>query len=150
MTIRFLSAALILLALPAQAQELQPTLITDSRTGCAVWNLYPDPKDSITWSGACANGLAQGRGILQWFTDGKEYARYEGEYRDGKENGKGVMTWANGDRFKGEYRNGLPNGNGTKRTVKGAVYTGTWNNGCFKQSDRWATAHTTAADCGFR
>jgi len=150
MVIRFLFAALILFAVPALAQNAKPVLIKDPRTGCAVWNLYPGPTDSITWSGACAKGLAQGRGTLQWFVDGKPFVRYEGEYRDGKENGRGVSSWADNARFEGEYRNGLPNGNGTYRSAKDDIYTGNWINGCFKQGTRWATAHTTAVDCGFK
>src|SRR5258708_39798053 len=102
MSIRFLVTTLAFLAFEVAAQNARPTLIADPKTGCQVWNLYPDPDDSIRWSGACVNGLAEGPGVLQWIVNGREEVRYEGEYRNGKENGRGVTTWAHGSRYEGE------------------------------------------------
>lgn len=159
-------------ALPASAQAPPSGWIADARTGCRVWNPSPKPKETITWSGSCSNGLAQGRGVLQWFTDGKAMDRYDGEYRDGKvngrgvytsargnrydgewrdgqQNGRGVYTWANGNRYDGEYRDNKPNGLGTY-TLDGQVYSGTWTNGCFRQGDRWAWIGANKEECGFK
>jgi len=45
--------------------------IADKR-GCKVANPFPRAGESITWSGPCKNGFADGQGILQWFFNGKE------------------------------------------------------------------------------
>ena len=160
-----------LCALPAFAQTLQPGWITDARTGCRVWNPYPQPRETVLWTGACSNGLAQGHGVVQWFEDGKASSRHDGEYRDGKANGRGVVTFASGSRYDGEFcdskRNGRgvfifangarydgqwradkADGKGTKTSADGQVYSGTWTNGCFRQGNRWATVGATPEECG--
>jgi hypothetical protein len=43
--------------------------IADQKTSCKLWDPHPSPGQSIMWTGDCANGLAQGRGTLQWFND---------------------------------------------------------------------------------
>jgi predicted aspartyl protease len=73
-----------------------------------MWDPIPEPNESVQWSGACQNGVAQGRGVAQWFKDGKFESRTEGEWRDGKRNGHGVYTSANGDRYEGQWRDGQP------------------------------------------
>ena len=53
------------LALPAPVlaeegrwQELE------NNPACFVWNPYPQEKETVTWSGACADRMAQGTGTL--------------------------------------------------------------------------------------
>ena len=148
MRVRALAAALLLVvSLPAAAQTPQPGWIADARSGCRVWNPAPQPKEAITWSGACQNGLAQGRGVLQWFQDNKPSERSEGEYRDGKLNGRGVYVWANGNRYEGEWRDGKPNGVGRLALANGDVFNGLWANGCFRDGNRWATAWVDPSTC---
>ena len=49
--------------------------------GCYVWNPNLQPDATATWTGECAEGLAQGRGTLKWVWDGgKETSEYEGPY----------------------------------------------------------------------
>jgi hypothetical protein len=149
-----------------------PEWFTDAATGCKVWNETPGPGDSISWSGGCVNGLAQGQGTLQWFESGKPTSHYEGSYHAGKMDGHGVFTMANGDRYEGAFKddefNGYgiytwasgerydgmwadnkPNGQGIKTESNGEVFNGTWINGCFKHGDRRAVAYTTAKACQF-
>src|SRR5215475_6638516 len=64
-------AGLVLAMSPAAAQTVQPGWIADASTGCRVWNDHPRPKETITWSGRCENGLAQGNGVVQWFEDSR-------------------------------------------------------------------------------
>lgn len=172
MLARFSLFTLILIATSsAFAQTPQPGWIADARNGCRVWNSSPSPNETITWSGACQNGVTQGRGVLQWFENGKPKSRYEGEFRDGKYNGRAVLTTADGNRYEGEFRDGKfngrgvmtaaggryegefrdgrPNGQGTYAGRTGNVYAGTWTNGCFKQGDRVAWIATTKKACGF-
>lgn len=168
----FLWFVLVLLALPASA-ETPAGWIADAKTGCRIWNDLPQPKETVSWTGGCQNDLAQGRGVLQWFSSGKLVATYEGEYQDGKMNGRGVFlishgnryegelrddqpsgrgvfTDTTGNRYEGEWRNGVANGTGTFKLVNGATYSGTWKNGCYRQGNRTAWVATTPKDCGFQ
>ena len=136
--------------LPAIAQTAQPGWIADGRTACRVWNSNPKSGETIALSGACGNGMAQGRGVLQWLKDTKPSDHYEGDYRDGKMNGRGAYVWADRNRYEGEFRDDKAHGSGTKTLADGRVYTGTWTNGCFRQGDRWSTVGTSAKECGFK
>ena len=130
----------------AFAQSLQPGWIADPRSGCRVWNGSPKPSETIAWSGGCANGLAQGRGVLQWYQAGKPNGRYEGEFRDGKENGRGVATWASGNRYEGEWRDGKAHGLGVY--TKGSdTFNGIWRDGCFRSGERWALVGADESSC---
>ena len=111
---------------PRAAQAAEPGWVTDKRAGCKVWDRDPDPKDTITWSGRCQNGMAQGPGVVEWFVDGQPYGRDEGEYRDGKMNGRGVLTWVNGARFEGEFRDDMKNGPGVWKSSKGDRFEGVY------------------------
>jgi hypothetical protein len=100
-----------------------------------------------TYSGGCANGLAEGEGYA------KGSAEYQGSFRQGRKHGKGVKTWANGDkyegafvddkreglgaytwgrgdwqgeRYEGGYNNDQRHGFGTYRWNTGDVYAGPW------------------------
>jgi hypothetical protein len=122
---------LILFALPAAAETPQPGWIADARTQCRVWNPNPapNPRTTISWSGACANGVAQGQGILQWSTDGVPGQRFEGAFRDGKENGRGVLSFTDGSRYEGEYSDGTFNGRGVYAYADGGRYEGEYRDG---------------------
>ncbi len=174
MTIRLsLLVLLLFAALPAAAQAPQEGWIADARTGCRVWNPRPLPNETITWTGLCVGGLAQGRGVVQWFKDGKPGGRnegeyrdgkragrgvysaadgssYEGEFRDGKESGRGVITWPSGKRYEGQLNDNKANGHGKYVSDNGTVYEGTWSNGCFRQGNRRAWVGATAEECGFK
>src|ERR1017187_9422766 len=40
------------------------------KSGCKVANPFPQPGESITWSGQCKNGVADGEGLLEWYING--------------------------------------------------------------------------------
>jgi hypothetical protein len=141
--------------------------MADASVGCRVWNPHPQPNETIRWSGACANGYAQGRGAAQWFrntlpfeSDEGEWregrqtgfgtqvwptGRYEGEIADGEPHGKGVLT-LQGARFDGAFRNGRPNGPGAL-TNGSDVYSGTWTDGCFRSGSRRAAFGVALSSC---
>ncbi len=167
----FLALALTLFALQVSAQQTTEWIAAEG-TGCRIWNPYPDPGESVTWSGGCRNGLAQGRGSLQWSKNGKKIDRFEGEFLDGKRNGQGiyssrngyryegayrndqrngfgVVTYDSGARFEGQWRDNKANGQGTYKAANGQTFSGMWTNGCFRQGDRRANVGSTAKDCGF-
>ena len=39
------------------------------RPGCYLWNPAPQEDVTVTWSGGCSNGLAQGEGRVDWFSE---------------------------------------------------------------------------------
>ena len=53
---------------------------------CKIWNDNPDPGESVTWSGACVDGKASGKGRVVWKT-GKGEETFEGQYLVGKQHG---------------------------------------------------------------
>ena len=149
----FLTLALAALprSAPTFAQAPSPeSWIEDAKTGCRIRNPAPQPRESVTWSGACPNGIAEGTGVLQWFDDDRPTDRYEGELHNGWENGRGVATstviadryegqwrqgwrhgegaysFANGDRYEGDWLEGMRTGRGTMVWADGARYEGEW------------------------
>ena len=104
----------------------------DNNPSCAVWNAYPEPNDSVTWSGACVDGKAQGIGIEVWrfLEDGEwQESKYSGEMKGGKAHGRGVDEWADGGRFEGEYKDGEWHGPGVYMDANGDECAGVWRDG---------------------
>ncbi len=129
-----LAVSVVLFSMPVAAQDqhasLQSSWIADRKTGCRVNDPEPVPDEAISWSGNCANGLAQGRGVLQWYRGGKPTGgRYEGEYRDGFMNGHGVATFESGNRYDGEWKNGQRDGRGVFTWANGNRFEGQWVDG---------------------
>lgn len=96
-------AAGLVAAFTLTAHAGEPAWIVDENTGCQVWDNDPQPNESIHWSGACVNGAAQGKGVVQW-PSGR---RYEGALSDGKFEGYGVEIDASGIRYGGEFHDGM-------------------------------------------
>ncbi len=141
--------------------------ILDAGAGCKVWNPHPQPNETVRWSGACPNGMAQGRGAAQWFrgnlpfeTDEGEWrqgrqsgfgtqvwptGRYDGELTDGEPNGRGVLI-VQGLRYEGELRNGKPNGFGTLTNASG-TFRGTWRDGCLQDAKQRAAFGVPLSAC---
>jgi len=149
------AAGVLLLAAPGLAQAQMSTWSTDARTGCKIWNLVPQVDETMTWTGACKDGVAAGTGVLQWFEGGRLGDRYEGELVDGKQSGHGVIvsvdgrrydgnfrdgtmsghgvySYPSGERYDGEWRDGKPNGLGRFISPVNGTVEGNWTNGCFK------------------
>jgi len=101
----FLLLALLLSALGAfAAGDDDVAWIADDR-GCKVANPFPQPGESIKWSGSCKNGLADGNG------------RYDA---------------ADGSWYEGEWKEGQPHGYGQYQTPDGRLFSGTWQNGVYE------------------
>ena len=58
-----------------------------SHPGCYVWNPNPQPNETVTWTGQCAQGMAQGFGTTTWRYDGGESV-WTGRMVDGKMEGE--------------------------------------------------------------
>ena len=106
------------------------------RAGCYAWNRSSVEDQTVTWTGACADGFAQGTGTLTWaigaeyrdtgtgrLVDGKYTdhwvhrieSRYvagtsEGPYVDGERHGHWVIRKGNGTVEEGPYVRGQKHG----------------------------------------
>jgi hypothetical protein len=139
---------------PVTPLPSEPTLehwIADASTGCKVSNPKPEPNESIRWKGKCKNGLAEGKGTLEWFKGGQPYSVSTGNFREGKlhghviyhsanggfyegetvndkKDGHGIVRWVNGDSYEGEFVNDSRTGHGTYRYADGRIESGIWRN----------------------
>lgn len=135
-------ASVLLLPLPAFAQGWT----TDQRSGCKVVNAHPQLHETVSWSGGCKDGFAEGRGVLQWAESGRPTERYEGEMRAGEYSGQGDLTPGNGGHYVGEFLHGKANGMGTLTTAEGTL-AGTWVNDCYRENGRRAWVGADPASC---
>lgn len=101
--------------------------IADGKTGCKVWNPQPVRDETVSWTGGCKGGLAEGKGVLDWLRGGKPYERDEGEWRTGRQTGEGSQVWPGGH-YRGEIFDGLPQGRGAL-AVGQSSYEGAFLNG---------------------
>ena len=168
MRIARLAAALAFVVAASSAAPAQTGgWIADASVGCQVWNPHPQQGETMRWSGACANGFAQGRGAAQWFRNNLPFEADEGEWRAGRQTGFGTQVWPSGRydgelvdgephgrgvlilqsvRYEGEFRNGKPNGTGTL-TRGGDIFRGTWTDGCFREGTRKASFGVPLSAC---
>ena len=125
--------------------------------GCYVWNPGLALGASVTWTGECAGGLAQGTGTLTWVWDGNRQTatgrlrdgkrnghwlfRYpsgnvqEGPMVDDKRNGHWVLRYADGNVWEGRNEDGERNGHWIIRQADGTVLEGPYVNG--ERNGRW-------------
>ena len=133
---RVVGAAMLCLAsaaVAAEADHVEGNWLADSSSGCRIWNPAPVKNETVSWSGACREGLAEGHGVVQWFQDNQQIARYEGELRKGIRTGSGAVT-IGGLRYKGQFRDGKAHGVGQVE-FEGHNFTGIWNDGCFREGN---------------
>ena len=110
------------------AAEDDVSWIADKR-GCKVANTFPRQGETITWSGNCKDGFADGEGVVQWFLNGKEDDRYEGNLEMGWAEGRGTLYKADGGKYDGEWRQSMQEGTGRYEAPDGSWYDGQWKNG---------------------
>ena len=83
------------------------------------------PEISVSYTGPCKQGLADGIGEAT----GDDY--YKGDFVKGLPDGKGTYIWKNGATYNGEWKKGLRDGTGTysfKSEGKDSVLVGKWKN----------------------
>ena len=128
-----------------------PNWIVTENQPCQLYNDEPEPGETVTWSGGCADGKATGEGRIVWrgsygesvyegtmhngkvhgygtyaFSDGD---RYQGALRDGKAHGRGIIAYSDGGRYEGQYRTGKRHGQGIYTYPDGSRYQGEWRDG---------------------
>lgn len=114
------------------AQKKSPSYIKDQRTGCRIIDENNSPEVSITWTGGCKSKLAEGYGILTWYTQGKENAKYAGILHKGDLNGKGKFTFPDTPfSLEGNFVNGILDGKGKTTFATGLAMDGTFSEGRF-------------------
>jgi hypothetical protein len=143
------------------------TLVADPNSGCKVWDPHPMGGETVSWTGTCVNGLAQGPGSLQWLKDGRTVEKDDGEWDQGRQSGQGTQDWKSGRyqgdlvngephghgvmtlqsaRYEGAFRNGKPNGQGTVTNLEG-VFKGLWKDGCLADGKRKITFAVSSVTC---
>ena len=104
------------------------------RTGCHVWNPGLAPGATVTWTGECAGGFAQGMGTLAWVWDGNRQTA-TGRLEDGRRNGHWVFRFPSGDVQEGPMADDVRNGHWILRYADGNVWEGPNVNG--ERHGRW-------------
>ena len=114
---------LILLSATAYAQTAS-NWIQEERTGCKVFNLAPEPNESVQITGNCANGYLEGQGTVVWYLNGKFNEKSEGFYLKGKLNGQGTINYANGNKVVGDFKDGRVDGQLIATAANGSKFVG--------------------------
>ena len=79
----------------------------DRRAGCLIYHpAVVGPNESVTWSGACADGFATGRGVAVWSENGKDGQRDEATLDHGLRNGPAVLRFPDGTAYRDRYDHG--------------------------------------------
>lgn len=117
---------------------------TINQPGCHMWNPYPAPEETVTWSGACVDGKASGKGKVFWrFREDGPWRTFrgEGELRDGKTKiGHWVVFYSDGDRAEGPYVDDKRHGHWVWHSSDGEVGEGPYIDG--KLHGRWVERGT--------
>ena len=123
---------------PSDAEKLQEDKMTcadkpegsacwmelEDQPGCYIWNPSLIANSTVTWSGRCANGLAEGMGKDTWDLkgDGEIKNTNTGQFKGGKRHGRWVMRSANDAVvYEGSFVDGKKSGQWVSRSADGAV-----------------------------
>lgn len=99
----------------------------DKQSNCAVFDTKPHDADAMTWSGDCANGLADGQGTVTYYNDGKFVGALTGKFDKGAlRDGPAAERWADGSYFQGNEASGRIHGAGVLTTAQGDRFDGQW------------------------
>ena len=101
----------------------------DQESGCQVWSEHEQPIVSISWSGDCVDGKADGQGIMQVYIDNIPFSHYEGSYKAGKADGYGVLVSPDQSRYEGHFKENLMHGHGVIISSDGKRLEGEYVNG---------------------
>jgi hypothetical protein len=112
----------------ALAAEPEAGWIADAK-GCKIYNPSPKPNETVKWSGPCKDGVAEGKGVLEYAAGGKAGARYEGTLKRGRFDGRGRLKTADGAVYDGDWVEGAQDGYGEYTGPDGATFRGGWTAG---------------------
>ncbi len=106
-----------------------------NRPGCRVWVYHHIPNQTVTWSGTCSGGVADGQGTLEWSGGGEETSTGTGTLSSGKRHGRWVVRYSDGAVDEGPYVDGKKHGRWVMRLTNGTVSEGPVVDG--RQHGRW-------------
>lgn len=145
-----LAAAMLSCALPRAFADIDTHWLTDSNSGCSLFDANAKAGDSVSWSGECVDGLANGRGTAVFTNGDKEFESFTGNFSKGiAQDGAVSVSWGGGwhydgdevggqfsgpgvlvndakDRFEGIWVAGKMTGHGTLVRANGERYEGEW------------------------
>ena len=99
------------------------------QNNCKVWVPEADQGESVTWTGKCIDGYAEGGGAIVWLVNGKPTGdRGELALRAGKANGKGTLVFADGSSYSGGFVDGVRSGVGVTATPGKPLCHSDWRN----------------------
>ncbi len=127
--LRILLTVALIQAVPTIAASDDDVQWIADQNGCKVANPMPQPNESISWTGPCMEGFADGDGVLTFSVDGTPNSRYEGTLRRGWADGRGKLELPDGGRYEGEWKQSAENGMGRRDWADGSSYDGQWRNG---------------------
>ena len=109
----------------------------ENQPGCYVFKANLQVSETATWSGACADGLADGTGeiIWVWGSDRGNRTTSTGQIQQGKRQGHWVIREADGDVHKGTFVDGKQHGHWVLRFTNGQVEEGPYVDG--KRTGHW-------------
>jgi hypothetical protein len=116
---------------------------------CSLFGADAHPGDTVSWTGACVDGYAEGLGTATFTHDGAAQSftanfnrgmipdghvitrwgtgwSYDGETTGGRFNGSGILTTDASDRFEGHWADGKLTGYGVLLRANGERYVGDW------------------------
>ena len=144
------AVAMLSCALSRAEAEIDTHWLIDSNSNCSLFDANAKAGDSVSWSGDCENGLANGRGTAVFTNTGRQFEsftgsfakgiaqdgpvsvnwgggwHYEGDEVGGQFSGAGVLVNDAKDRFEGIWITGKMNGHGTLVRANGERYEGEW------------------------
>ena len=112
-----------------------------NKPGCRVWvNCYV-PDQTVTWSGTCSGGFADGQGTLKLSSSAET-----GTLSNGKRHGRWVLRFASGQVEEGPFVDGKRHGRWVVRAVKGTVGEGRFVDGEMRGPWVYRYANGTVAE----
>ncbi|VDP45567.1 unnamed protein product [Schistosoma margrebowiei] len=116
-----------------QLFDLYPQILRNEYIGDVVdgirhgFGTYTD-SNGLQYTGQWKNGKKQGKGRLNYTTDGSIH--YDGEWDSGLRHGYGVYHYSNRATYEGQWKDGKRHGEGTMHwSDRDEIYTGSWVDG---------------------
>lgn len=99
--------------------------VADNNVGCSVWG---ETNATVSWSGNCVNGKADGYGkaVYRRYTASGERkeSSYTGTMRNGMPHGHGVFVGEDGTKSEGKFDQGDETNDRPKRSLKSPITVG--------------------------